>query len=78
MKVGVVGAGMVGSSAAYAVVLLAAASEVVLVDADEKLARVAGYAAQARRPINDQVQKQIDEKLSRGVPHRRGQGHDLF
>jgi L-lactate dehydrogenase len=38
MKVGVIGAGMVGSSAAYAVVLLTAASEVVLVDADEKLA----------------------------------------
>ena len=31
MKVGVVGAGMVGSSAAYAVVLLVAASKVVLV-----------------------------------------------
>ena len=38
MKVGVIGAGMVGSSAAYAVVLLAAASEVVLVDVSEKLA----------------------------------------
>ncbi|MBV8454847.1 MAG: hypothetical protein JOZ29_21630 [Deltaproteobacteria bacterium] len=38
MKVGVVGTGMVGSSAAYAVVLLAAASEVVLVDVNEKLA----------------------------------------
>jgi len=31
MKVGVIGAGMVGSSAAYAVVLLGAASEVALV-----------------------------------------------
>jgi L-lactate dehydrogenase len=39
MKVGVIGAGMVGSSAAYATVLLAAASEVVLVDLNEKLAR---------------------------------------
>jgi L-lactate dehydrogenase len=38
VKVGVVGTGMVGSSAAYAVVLLAAASEVVLVDVNEKLA----------------------------------------
>ena len=38
MKVGVVGAGMMGSSAAYAVVLLAAASKVVLVDVNEKLA----------------------------------------
>jgi len=39
MKVGVVGAGMVGSTAAYAIDLLAAASEIVLVDVNEKLAR---------------------------------------
>ena len=39
MKVGIIGAGMIGSSAAYAVVLLAAASEVVLVDQNEKLAQ---------------------------------------
>jgi len=39
MKVGVVGAGLVGSSAAYAIDMLAAASEVVLVDVNEKLAR---------------------------------------
>lgn len=39
MKVGVVGAGLVGSSAANDVALLAAASEVVLVDANEKMAR---------------------------------------
>src|SRR5271166_5391840 len=39
MKVGIIGAGMVGSSAAYAVVLLAAASEVVLVDQNKKLAQ---------------------------------------
>ncbi|MBV8106293.1 MAG: L-lactate dehydrogenase [Hyphomicrobiales bacterium] len=38
MKVGVVGAGMVGSTAAYAVALLEAASEVVLVDVNETLA----------------------------------------
>jgi L-lactate dehydrogenase len=38
MKVGVVGTGMVGSTAAYATVLLGAASEVVLVDVNEKLA----------------------------------------
>ncbi len=38
MKVGVIGAGMVGSSAAYAVVLLSAASEVVLVDVNEQMA----------------------------------------
>jgi L-lactate dehydrogenase len=38
MKVGVVGAGMVGSAAANALVLSGAASEVVLVDKDEKRA----------------------------------------
>lgn len=39
MKVGIVGAGMVGSAAANALVLRGAASEVVLIDRDEKRAR---------------------------------------
>lgn len=39
MKIGIVGSGAVGSSAAYAVVMSGAASEVVLVDLNEKLAR---------------------------------------
>ena len=39
MKVGVVGTGMVGSTAAYAVVMAGAASHVVLVDINEKMAR---------------------------------------
>lgn len=39
MKVGIVGAGMVGSSAAYAIVMSGAASELVLVDVNEKLAQ---------------------------------------
>lgn len=39
MKVGVIGAGMVGSSAAYAVVMTGAASDVVLVDVNEKVAQ---------------------------------------
>lgn len=38
MKVGIVGAGMVGSSAGYALALTGTASEVVLVDLSEKLA----------------------------------------
>jgi L-lactate dehydrogenase len=38
MKVGIVGAGMVGSSAAFAMVLRGAASDVVLVDRNAKLA----------------------------------------
>ena len=38
MKVGIVGAGLVGSSAAYAMVLHGSAAELVLVDANEKLA----------------------------------------
>jgi 3-hydroxyacyl-CoA dehydrogenase len=39
MKVGVIGAGMVGSSAAYAIVMSGVASELVLVDINEKLAQ---------------------------------------
>ncbi len=39
MKIGIVGSGAVGSSAAFAVVMSGAASEVVLVDLNEKLAR---------------------------------------
>ena len=39
MKVGIVGSGLVGSSAAYAVVLTGAASEVVLIDLNQKLAQ---------------------------------------
>jgi L-lactate dehydrogenase len=39
MKVGVVGSGLVGSSAAYAMVMSGAASELVLVDVNESLAR---------------------------------------
>jgi len=38
MKVGIVGAGFVGSTAAYAMVLNGVASEIVLVDINEKLA----------------------------------------
>ncbi len=38
MKVGIVGSGMVGSSAAYALVMSGVASEVTLVDLNEKLA----------------------------------------
>ena len=43
MKVGVIGAGAVGSSAAYAMVLQGTADEIVLTDLNEKLA-----AAQAQ------------------------------
>jgi L-lactate dehydrogenase len=39
MKTGIVGAGFVGSTAAYAISLLGEASEVVLVDLDPRLAR---------------------------------------
>ncbi|GAA5336464.1 hypothetical protein YIM730264_24860 [Thermus hydrothermalis] len=46
-KVGIVGSGMAGSAAAYALVLLGVAPEVVLVDLDEALARA--HAAALRR-----------------------------
>lgn len=39
MKIGIVGTGLVGSSAAYAIALLGTASEIVLVDHAPKLAR---------------------------------------
>jgi L-lactate dehydrogenase len=39
MKVGIVGAGFVGSTAAYAMTLSGVASEIILVDKNEKLAR---------------------------------------
>jgi L-lactate dehydrogenase len=39
VKVGIVGSGMVGSSAAYAIAMTEAASEVILVDLNEKLAQ---------------------------------------
>ena len=38
MKVGVVGAGVVGSTAAYSTILSGAASDIVLVDVNDKLA----------------------------------------
>jgi L-lactate dehydrogenase len=39
MKIGVVGSGMVGGSAAFAAVMTGAASEIILVDVNEKLAQ---------------------------------------
>jgi L-lactate dehydrogenase len=39
MKIGVIGSGMVGGCAAFAAVMTGAASEIVLVDVNEKLAR---------------------------------------
>lgn len=36
MKVGIIGNGLVGSTAAYAIALLKAANEIVLIDKDEK------------------------------------------
>ncbi len=39
MKIGIVGAGMVGSAAGYAISLMGAASSIVLVDKDARLAR---------------------------------------
>jgi L-lactate dehydrogenase len=38
MKVGIIGSGMVGATAAYAIMLRKAASDIVLIDADEKRA----------------------------------------
>ena len=55
MKVGIVGSGFVGSTAAYAMVLHTAASEIVLVDVNEALARAQAedilHATPFARPI---------------------------
>ena len=39
MKIGIVGTGMVGSAAAYAMALMGVGTQIVLVDADAALAR---------------------------------------
>ena len=44
MKIGVIGCGMVGASAAFAAVMTGAASEIVLVDVNEKLAQAQSEA----------------------------------
>ena len=46
MKIGVIGCGMVGASAAFAAVMTGAASEIVLVDVNEKLAQAASNSTQ--------------------------------
>lgn len=51
MKIGVVGAGMVGSAAAYAIVLSGAASEVVLVDRNAALATAQAQDIQHASPF---------------------------
>ncbi len=51
MKVGIVGSGAVGSSAAYAMVMGGAASEVVLVDRNDKLARRRRKTSWMPRPL---------------------------
>lgn len=55
MKVGVVGAGQVGSSAAYAMVLRGTATEIVLIDINESLARAQAedilHATPFSRPV---------------------------
>ena len=38
MKVGIIGSGMVGSTAAYAIMMRKVASEIVLIDANKKRA----------------------------------------
>ena len=55
MKVGIVGAGMVGSSAAYAIVKTGAASEVVIIDVNEKLARAQAEDISHATPFASQV-----------------------
>jgi len=55
MKLGVVGAGMVGSAAAYAVVKTGAASEIVIIDVNEKLAQAQAEDISHAIPFAPQV-----------------------
>lgn len=62
MKVGVVGVGMVGSTAAYAVVMTGAASEIVLVDRNQTLAQAQAEDISHATPFTSSV------RLSAGTP----------
>jgi len=55
MKIGIVGAGMVGSTAGFAVVMNAIADEVVLVDVNEKLAQAQAEDIFAATPFGSAV-----------------------
>ena len=55
MKVGIIGAGTVGSTAAYSVIVAGAASEVVLVDLNEKLAEAQAEDLSDATPFAAQV-----------------------
>ena len=82
MKVGIVGSGAVGSSAAYAMVMSGAASEVVLVDLNDKLARAQAedildatpFAAPVRisaggyRQVTDAYLAGIEARVAQGKP----------
>ncbi|MBV9286417.1 MAG: L-lactate dehydrogenase [Hyphomicrobiales bacterium] len=71
MKVGVVGAGMVGSTAAYSLILTGVASEIVLVDRNEKLAQAQAEDLSHATPFTEQV------RLSAG-PYEELQGAEVI
>lgn len=83
MKVGIVGAGNVGATAAFAMVLTGAASEIVLVDANAALANAQAHdilhATPLGRPVRVRAGKYADLKgagvvvLSAGVGQRPGE-----
>ncbi len=83
MKVGIVGAGNVGATAAFAMVLTGAASEIVLVDANAALANAQAHdilhATPLGRPVRVRAGKYTDLTgagvvvLSAGVGQRPGE-----
>ncbi len=83
MKVGIVGAGNVGATAAFAMALTGAASEIVLVDANAALANAQAHdilhATPLARPVRVRAGKYADLKgagvvvLSAGVAQRPGE-----
>lgn len=56
MKIGIVGAGQVGSSAAYAIMLNAVCSEIVLVDLNKKLSEAQATDISHGVPFGNPVQ----------------------
>ncbi len=64
MKVGIVGAGQVGSSAAYALVLSGAATDIVLVDINASLARAQAEDILHATPLSHPVRVSSGEHVS--------------
>ena len=61
MKIGIIGCGFVGSSAAYALVIQVVASEFLLIDIDKNLARAQAEDIQHATPFSHPVHVQAGD-----------------